>query len=305
MCSWTWFSYILLQLLPTLSIVLLDDQLLILRQLHCHVHVSGFFYPVEFNRAKKPTLEGSAWISLFNFTLLIFRTKQGPWHKRIHLMKGSDFPSTKQLETRSDLSMARNILLAIHHFHTYSFKRITSNEPVCFEGWKKFSVPIWYPENQIWHTDNTYLSQKDKAIFFLCWSSFRSEFSNHRQNTGFGDKSIVFLHFRENLGLGQACYQSTAISRMSFFSQWYFPSSEQSTNENLWEIVASSPFLGPLRQHRSLARSCMASFAHTNRRPCSQAITVLDLSLSRSTSSQLAFHTVSQERCLIIQLVDK
>ena len=66
----------------------------------------------------------------------------------------------------------------------------------------KFSVPIWYSENQIWHTDNSYLSQKEKAIFFLCWSSFRSEFSNHRQNTGFGDKSIVFLRFRENLGLG-------------------------------------------------------------------------------------------------------
>ena len=105
-------------------------------------------------------------------------------------------------ETQSDLSSACNILLAIHHFHSYSFARITSNEPVCFEGWNKFSVQIWYPENQIWHTDNSYLSQKEKAIFFLCWSSFRSEFSNHRQNTGFGDKSIMFLRFRENLGLG-------------------------------------------------------------------------------------------------------
>ena len=30
-----------------------------------------------------------------------------------------------------------------------------------------------------------------------------------------------------------ACYQSTLISEMSFFSQWYFPSSGRSTNENL------------------------------------------------------------------------
>ena len=33
-------------------------------QLHCQVDVSEFFYPVEFNRAKKPTLEGSAWTGL-------------------------------------------------------------------------------------------------------------------------------------------------------------------------------------------------------------------------------------------------
>ena len=59
------------------------------------------------------------------------------------------------------------------------------------------------PENQIWHTDDSYLSEKEKASFFLCWSSFqsfRSEFSDRRHNTGFGDKSIVFLHFHENLG---------------------------------------------------------------------------------------------------------
>ena len=76
--SWTWFSNVLLQLLPTLFIVLVDSQLLILRQLRCHVHVSEFFYPVEFNGAKKPTLEGSAWsgrlnlssLSLFSFSEL-------------------------------------------------------------------------------------------------------------------------------------------------------------------------------------------------------------------------------------------
>ena len=58
---WTWFSYVLLQLLPTLSLVLLDGQA---SQLHCHVHVSEFFFPVEFNRAKKPTLA----LSSFSFS---------------------------------------------------------------------------------------------------------------------------------------------------------------------------------------------------------------------------------------------
>ena len=65
--SWTWFSFVLLQLLPTRFIVLLDGQLLILRQLRCNVHVTEFFYPVEFNRSKwrwKAALESGAWLSL-------------------------------------------------------------------------------------------------------------------------------------------------------------------------------------------------------------------------------------------------
>ena len=60
--SCTWFSYVLLQLLPILSLFLLYCQAT--QRLHCQVHVSEFFYPVEFNRAKKPMLEDSAWITL-------------------------------------------------------------------------------------------------------------------------------------------------------------------------------------------------------------------------------------------------
>ena len=44
-----------------LSLVLLDGQA---SQLHCHVHVSEFFFPVEFNRPKKPTLA----LSSFSFS---------------------------------------------------------------------------------------------------------------------------------------------------------------------------------------------------------------------------------------------
>ena len=49
-------------------------------------------------------------------------------------MKGFHF-LPQELRTRSDLSSARNILVT----------GITSNEPVCFGGWNKFSVPIWSP----------------------------------------------------------------------------------------------------------------------------------------------------------------
>ena len=52
-------AHVLLQLLPTLSTVL-DGQLLILHLPCCHVHVSEFFYAVNFNQANKPMLEGSA-----------------------------------------------------------------------------------------------------------------------------------------------------------------------------------------------------------------------------------------------------
>ena len=73
-------------------------------------------------------------------------------------------------------------------------------------------------------------------------------------------------------GASLACYQSTLFSGTSFFSQWYFPSFERSTNEILWEIVASSSFLCPSRLRHSLARSHETRFSRPNRRACSQAM---------------------------------
>ena len=75
----------------------------------------------------------------------------------------------------------------------------------------------------------------------------------------------------DEAGASLTCYQSTLISWTSFFRQWYFPSSGRSTNEILWEIVASTPFLGPSRLRCSLARSRETRFTRPNRRACSQA----------------------------------
>ena len=80
-------------------------------------------------------------------------------------------------------------------------------------------------------------------------------------------------------GASLACYQSTLISGKSFFSQLYFPSSGRSTNEILWEIVASSPFLCSSRLRRSLARSRETRFTRPNRRACSQAKTISNRNL--------------------------
>ena len=84
---------------------------------------------------------------------------------------------------------------------------------------------------------------------------FRSEFSDRQSNAGFGDKSIVFQHFPRKFRTGQLGMLTINLDfRNVIFSQWNFPSSGRSTNENLWEIVASSPFLSPSRLRLSLTQ---------------------------------------------------
>ena len=126
-------------------------------------------------------LEGSAWtgrLNLSSLSLLSFSeinkaldTNQYNWW-RVMIF----FPLERQ--TRSDWSLARNILLAIQHFHTYNFARITSKEPVCFEGWNcKFSVPTWSPsEPNLTHRRQLSLIEGESVflplpVFFLRVSS--------------------------------------------------------------------------------------------------------------------------------------
>ena len=56
--------------------------------------------------------------------------------------------------------------------------------------------------------------------------------------------------------LPQKYDQSMLISGTPFFSQWYFPSSE-----NLWQIIASSPFLTPCSFLLSCVLTQLASLA--------------------------------------------
>ena len=70
--SWTWFYYVLLDLLlPTLFIVLLDGPLLTLCQLCCHVHYMNLNFSTQWNpirqrnRRWKAALELGTWISLY------------------------------------------------------------------------------------------------------------------------------------------------------------------------------------------------------------------------------------------------
>ena len=72
-----WFSCVLLQLLPILSVDLLDSRLLILCQLRCHVHVFGI-QSGERSDVGRHRLN-RALESLFTLTLFVFKPKQGVW----------------------------------------------------------------------------------------------------------------------------------------------------------------------------------------------------------------------------------
>ena len=145
--------------------------------------------------------------SLFTFTLLVFRTKQGAWHKRI------------QLNYKFSSTYPQLAVFSLWELHQTSLSALRAET-----SFRHQSDP---PENQTCHTDEG--------------------------------------------GASLACYQSTLISVTSFFSQLYFPSSGRSTNEILWEIIASSPFLCPSRLHHSLAHSRETRFTCPNRRACSEA----------------------------------
>ena len=60
-------------------------------------------------------------------------------------------------------------------------------------------------------------------------SALRAETSSRYQS----DPPENQIWHTDEAGASLACYQSTLISGTSFFSQWYFPSSGRSTNENL------------------------------------------------------------------------
>ena len=75
--------------------------------------------------------------SLFTFTLLVFRTKQDTWHKR-----------TNTTEEGFSLSFHNNCKLGLTYprLAIFSLRELNRTSPlVCFEGWNKFSLPIWSP----------------------------------------------------------------------------------------------------------------------------------------------------------------
>ena len=202
---------------------------------------------MECNRAKKPTLKGSTWTGRLNLSSL-FRPKQGAWHKRIQLMKGFDFLSTRTTNSVRLIVGSQNSILEIEHFHTYSFQMRESHQssPYALRAETSFR---FQSDRQSSPTEGE-SDIRPLPVFFFGVVSAIADITRV-----FAIRASCFYISRENWGdASQACSRSILISGTTFFSQWYFPSSGRSTNENLWERVAGSPFFGPSRLRLSLAQ---------------------------------------------------
>ena len=160
---------------------------------------------MEFNGAKKPTLEGSAWsgrlnlssLSLFSFSELnkaIDTNEYNSW--RVLIFHNST-------RTTNSIRLILASLAKRQQFHTWSFARITSNEPFALRA-ETSPRSSMIPLESKFNTQTTVISHRRRKQFsFSAGHLFRSEFSDYRQNTGFGDKSIVSLHFPRKFGAGQ------------------------------------------------------------------------------------------------------
>ena len=145
---------------------------------------------------KKPRLEDRTWTghlnlsshSSFSFLELnkVLDANEYSWWRVLIFL-------SQELQTQSNLSLARNILLAIQ---------------LCKNNIKRTNL-LWglrqvlgsnnyeFPENQIWHTDNSSLSQKEKVSFFLCQSSFSEWVQQSPTWPRSCNKNIMFLQFPE------------------------------------------------------------------------------------------------------------
>jgi len=143
--------------------------------------------------------------SLFFFALLVCRFKQGAWHKRIQLMKGSDFPSTRTTNSfRLILSLQHSIGNPCNTFTRRALRESHQTSPSALRAETSSRSQHDPPDNQIWHTYDSCLSQKEKVIFFLCRSSFLEWVQQLMVlDMGFGDKSILFLPFQQKVRPGQ------------------------------------------------------------------------------------------------------
>ena len=146
----------------------------------------------------------------------LFRPKQGAWHKRIQLMKGFDFLSTRTTNSVRLIVGSQNSILEIEHFHTYSFQMRESHQtsPSALRAETSFR---FQSDRQSSPTEGE-SDIRPLPVFF------RSDFSDRRHNTGFRDKSIVFLHFSRKLrGCQPGMFSVNFDFRNDIFQPMVFP----------------------------------------------------------------------------------
>ena len=158
-----------------------------------------------------PGLEGSAWtghLNLSSLSLLLFSelnkaldtNKYNWWRVLIFL--------PLELQTRSDWSLAGNNLLAIQHFHTYSFARIISKRARLLWGLKlQVLGSNLIPLRTKLDTQTTVISHRRRKRFSSSAALLsQSEFSDRRHSMGFAIRASCFHISSKNLGeTSQAC----------------------------------------------------------------------------------------------------
>ena len=113
------------------------------------------------NRCWKTALE-----SLFTFTLPVFRTKQGAWHKRIQLSdEGFSFSFHKNYKL--DPTYPRLAIFSLRELHQ------TSPSALRAETFSRYQFHP--PENQIWHTDEAGASLACYQSTLISGTSFFSQ----------------------------------------------------------------------------------------------------------------------------------
>ena len=198
--------------------------------------------------------------SLFSLSELIkaLETKENNWWRFLIFLP-------QELHSRSDLSSQ---YFTGKPTLSHSFARITPNELFCFEGWNKFSVPIW----RAWDPNLTLNEQPHRRqlsltegesdflplpVFFFGVSSAIADITRV-----FGEKSIVFLHFPRKFRAGRLGLLSLNFNfRNVIFQPMVFPFVWAKYK---WRFVRDGCKV-------SFRRPLAARFARPNRRACSQA----------------------------------
>ena len=145
------------------------------------------------NRRWKAALEVGAWISLhFRSSRFQNQTRQLTQTNTTH--EGFWFSIIPQeLQTRSDLSSARS--QKDNNFTRKTLRELHQTIPFALRA-ETSPRSSMIPLETKFNTQTTVISHRRRKRFSSSAGHlFRSEFSDYQQNTGFGDKSIVSLHF--------------------------------------------------------------------------------------------------------------
>ena len=171
-----------------------------------------------------------------------------------------------------------NISLWCSPLPTGKLGKLTPNSPL--ENRIPSMGVVWiFSETTQFDTQMTVISHRRRERFSSSAGLlFCCEISDCRHSRGFGDKSIVFLHFPRSFRAGQLGLSSVNFDfRNVNFQPVVFPFVWGKYKGKFIRDRCISPSLGTSRLRRSLARSRVARFACPNRRKQHDGVNVMIL----------------------------